>query len=215
MRALCNVRNLQRDTFHNFGSWKQEKHFMTNTKESFLFSHDCMRKVQELWSTFWTLSCVFVIGGGGLLVSFVFNIFSNLTLLTESGTWVISAGESLWCHGNILVWNACSTPTKYDIRNFGFKFHDTETNVRTLNNRQRSCIVTVCPLLIVYVSMCYRIFFSVITFSDLKLTHNGMSLFIYLYIKIMFLAYLMNGLVFYICMGRSETVLPLCVCVCV
>jgi len=35
--------------------------------------------------------------------------------------------------------------------------------------------MTVCPLLIVCVFMCYRIFFYVITFSDLKLTHNGMS----------------------------------------
>ena len=65
--------------------------------------------------------------------------------------------------------------------------------VTTLNNIQRSCIVTVCPLLIVCVLICYRIFFSVIAFSDLKLTHNGMSMFIYLYIKVMFLVYLMNG----------------------
>lgn len=186
---------------------------MTNTKESFLFSHDKM-KIQELWSTFWTLSCVFIIGDGGLLVSFVFPIFNNLTLLTESGTWVISAGESFWCHGNILVWNACSTPTEYDIRNFGFKFHDTETNV-TLNNIERSCIMTVCPLLIVYVFMCYRIFSSIITFPDLKLTHNGMSMLIYLCIKIMFLVYLINGWVFCFCMAWSEMVLPLCVCVCI
>jgi len=55
-------------------------------------------------------------------------------------------------------------------------------------------------LLIVCVFMCYRIFFSVITFSDLKLTHNGMSMFIYPYIKVMFLVYLMNGWVFFFCM---------------
>ena len=89
----------------------------------------------------------------------------------------------------------------------------TQKNVTTLNHIQRSCIMTVCPLLIVYVFICYRIFFSVTTFSDLKLTHNGMSVLIYLYIKIMFLVYLMNGWVFCFCMTRSETVLPLCVCV--
>jgi hypothetical protein len=60
--------------------------------------------------------------------------------------------------------------------------------------------MTVCPLLIVYVFICYRIFFSVITFSDLKLTHNGMYMLIYMYIKIMFLVYLMNGWVFCFCM---------------
>jgi len=43
---------------------------MKNTKETFLFSHDNMREVEELWSTFCALSCVFVIGDG-LLVSFV------------------------------------------------------------------------------------------------------------------------------------------------
>ena len=35
------------------------------------FHGDNMKEVQELWSTFWTLSCVFVIGDGGLLVSFI------------------------------------------------------------------------------------------------------------------------------------------------
>jgi hypothetical protein len=119
-------------------------------KANFPFSHDNIRKVQELWST---LSCVFFIGDGGLLVSHIFPIFSNLTLLAESGTSVISAGESLLCRGNIVVWNACCTATKYDIRNYGFKFHNTETNVTTLNSIERSCIMTVCPLLIV----CFRV----------------------------------------------------------
>jgi len=44
---------------------------MTNTKETSLFSHDSMREVEESWSTFCTLSCVFVIRDGGLLVCFV------------------------------------------------------------------------------------------------------------------------------------------------
>jgi hypothetical protein len=44
---------------------------MTNTKETFLFSHGSMRDAEELWFTFCTLSCVFVIGDGGLLVSFI------------------------------------------------------------------------------------------------------------------------------------------------
>jgi len=147
--------------------------------------------VWEKFRNYGPHSCVFVIGGGGLLVSFIFPIFSNLTLLTESGTWVMSAGESLWCHGNI----------------------DTETDVTTLNNIQRSCIMTVCPLLTVYIFMCYRIFCSVTTFSGLKLTHNGMSMLLYLCTKIMFLVYLMNGWVFCFCMAWSETVLPLFVCV--
>jgi len=44
---------------------------MTNTKETFLFSRDSMREVEELWSTFCTLSYVFVIGDDGLPVSFI------------------------------------------------------------------------------------------------------------------------------------------------
>ena len=61
---------------------------MTNTKETFLFSHGSMRDAEELWFTFCTLSCVryWRWWVASQLHLGKHRIFINLTLLTESGT---------------------------------------------------------------------------------------------------------------------------------